>query len=40
MRQTGAVYTTEKDITDQQVLSNLYDAIVFIDKTTRARPIQ
>jgi len=39
IRDTGAVFSTEKNMTSTQILPELYDAVIFVDKTTRARPI-
>jgi erythromycin esterase len=38
MRETGAVFSTEQNMTNTVVLPELYDAMIFVDKTTRARP--
>lgn len=38
MRETGAVFTTEKNMSDPVELSRRYDAIIYVDRTTRARP--
>jgi erythromycin esterase len=39
VRDTGAVFSTEQNMTSAVVLPELYDAVIFVDKTTRARPI-
>ncbi|HSS02893.1 MAG TPA: hypothetical protein VLM79_37785 [Kofleriaceae bacterium] len=39
IRDTGAVFTTERDMTATQILPELHDAVVFVDRTTRARPL-
>jgi erythromycin esterase len=39
VRETGAVFTTEKAMTVTQVLPALYDAVIYIATTTRARPL-
>ena len=39
LRDTGAVFSTEKNMTSAEILPELYDAVIFVDKTTRARPI-
>lgn len=38
MRETGAVFINEANMSQPQELARRYDAIIFIDKTTRARP--
>ncbi len=39
VRDTGAGFTGEKGMTHLQVLPKLYDAVIYVDKTTRARPL-
>ncbi len=39
VRDTGAVFTTEHDMTATQILPERYDAVIFVDRTTRARPL-
>jgi erythromycin esterase len=39
VRDTGAGFSSEKGMTYPQVLPDLYDAVIFVDKTTRARPL-
>lgn len=38
MRDTGSVYSSEENMSSAQELSKRYDAIIYVDKTTRARP--
>ncbi|MBZ0232524.1 MAG: erythromycin esterase family protein, partial [Deltaproteobacteria bacterium] len=38
MRDTGAVFTNEANMSSPQEVSKRYDAIIYVDKTTRARP--
>lgn len=38
MRETGAVFSSEEGMTSQQTLSKRFDAVIYVDKTTRARP--
>ena len=38
VRDTGAGFLNEKAMTYPQVLPDLYDAVIFVDKTTRAGP--
>jgi erythromycin esterase len=38
MRETGAVFTNEENMTSATKLAELYDAIIFVRSTTRARP--
>lgn len=40
VRDTGAGFSGEKNMTYLQVLPRLYDAVIFVDKTTRARPLR
>jgi len=39
VRETGAVFSSEDNITVTQRLPELYDALIFVDRTTRARPV-
>jgi erythromycin esterase len=39
VRDIGAVFTTEQNMTVMHVLPVLYDAVIFVDRTTRARPV-
>ncbi len=39
MRDTGYAFTSEAAMTHPAILSQLFDAVIFIDKTTRARPL-
>jgi erythromycin esterase len=39
VRDTGAGYSNERNMTVQHVLPELYDAVIYVDKTTRARPV-
>jgi erythromycin esterase len=38
-RDVGSMFTTERDMTVVGVVPDLFDAVVFVDKTTRARPL-
>lgn len=38
MRETGAVFTNEANMSQPQELAGRYDSIIYVDKTTRARP--
>ncbi len=38
-RDTGSVFTSEAAMSQPETLSRVFDAIIFIDKTTRARPL-
>ncbi|HLX08860.1 MAG TPA: erythromycin esterase family protein [Thermoanaerobaculia bacterium] len=38
MRETGAVFTTEENMTETTVITDRFDAVLFVDRTTRARP--
>jgi erythromycin esterase len=38
-RETGAVFNTEMAMTSLQALPPRFDAVIYIDKTTRARPV-
>jgi erythromycin esterase len=38
MRETGAVFLTEADMTLPTVITDRFDALLFVDRTTRARP--
>jgi erythromycin esterase len=39
VRDTGAVFSGEAQMTAMHVLPRLYDAVIFVEKTTRARPL-
>lgn len=39
VRDTGAVFSTEQNMTEAHILPELYDAVIFVDRTTRARPL-
>jgi erythromycin esterase len=39
VRDTGAVFSIESNMTSPAVLPDLFDAVIFVDKTTRARPL-
>ncbi len=39
MRQTGAVFINESGMSHPIVLPKHYDCIIFVDETTRARPV-
>lgn len=39
MRDTGYLFTSEAAMTRPVTLSRLFDAVIFVDKTTRARPL-
>jgi len=39
VRDTGAGFVNERSMTVLHVLPRLYDAVIFVDKTTRARPL-
>jgi hypothetical protein len=39
VREAGAGFVGEKGSTALHVLPDLYDAVIFVDKTTRARPL-
>jgi erythromycin esterase len=39
VRDTGAGFSSEASMTALQVLPQLYDAVIYVDKTTRARPL-
>jgi hypothetical protein len=39
VRDTGAGFSGEKNMTQLHVLPRLYDAVIYVDKTTRARPL-
>ena len=39
MRSTGAVFSSEVTMTYPEILSRAFDAVIFVDKTTRARPL-
>jgi len=38
MRETGALFTDEAEMTAPTVITDRFDAILFVDRTTRARP--
>jgi erythromycin esterase len=38
MRETGALFVTEADMTAPTVITERFDALLFVDRTTRARP--
>ena len=38
MRETGALFVSEADMTEPVVITDRFDAILFVDRTTRARP--
>ena len=38
MRETGAVFTNEANMSQPQALGRRFDAVIYVDKTTRARP--
>jgi erythromycin esterase len=40
VRDTGAGFSGEKNMTHMHVLPKLYDAVIYVDKTTRARPLK
>jgi erythromycin esterase len=39
MRETGAGFGDEESMSGPQVLSRRFDAVIYVDKTTRARPV-
>ena len=39
MRDTGYAFTSEAAMTQPATLGKLFDAVIFVDKTTRARPL-
>ena len=39
VRESGSVFTTEAESTRPETLPERYDAVIFVDTTTRARPI-
>ena len=39
-RETGAVFAGEQNMTELTVLPKLYDAVIYVDKTTPARPLK
>ena len=39
VREEGAVFTSERNTTKSQILPERYDAVIFVDRTTRARPL-
>jgi erythromycin esterase-like protein len=39
VRDIGAVFSTERNMTASQILPERYDAVIFVDRTTRARPL-
>jgi erythromycin esterase len=40
MREIGAVFAGEEQMSHPVVLSDLYDGVFFVDETTRARPVR
>lgn len=38
VRDTGVVFSSEKDMTSAQILPERYDAVIFVERRTRARP--
>lgn len=40
VRGAGAVFSSEGDTTATDILPDLYDALIYVDKTTRARPLK
>ena len=40
MRETGAVFSTEANMSQPMTLTKRFDAVIFIAKTTRARPVK
>jgi erythromycin esterase len=40
VRDTGAGFSSEKSMTHLHVLPKLYDAVIYVDRTTRARPLR
>jgi erythromycin esterase len=40
VRETGAVFSGERQMTYPLVLPALFDGLIFIEKTTRARPLK
>lgn len=38
VREIGALYDGEKEMSSRQVLPDLYDAVIFVERTTPARP--
>ncbi len=39
VRDTGAAFSGERNVTFPQVLPQLHDAVIYVDKTTCARPL-
>jgi erythromycin esterase len=39
MRETGALFTDEEAMTQATVLPERFDAVIYVDATTRARPV-
>ena len=39
VRETGATFSGEQNMAFPQVLPRLYDAVIYVDRTTRARPL-
>ncbi len=39
LREAGESFVSERGLTYSTVLANLYDAVIFVDHTTRARPL-
>lgn len=40
VRELGALYTNERQMTYPMVLPAMFDAVIFIERTTRARPVK
>ena len=40
MRETGAVFTTEENMTELAALSKRFHALLHVARTTRARPLE
>jgi erythromycin esterase len=40
VRDTGAAFSGEQAMTSQRVLPQLFDAVIYVDKTTSARPLR
>jgi erythromycin esterase len=38
VREIGSTFSGEQAMTASQILPKVYDAVIFVDKTTRARP--
>jgi len=39
VRDAGLGFSSEQDMTVSQIRPVLYDAVIFVDRTTRARPL-